>query len=68
MSVGFHEFILGYEIAHRGREGVVTPIRLLKGWPGKPLPRPLTDVYTVSVATLVVGALELRKRRCARTP
>jgi uncharacterized membrane protein len=44
-------------------------IRLLKGWPGKPLHPPLTDAsigaYTVGVAMLVLGALGVEEEQMA---
>jgi uncharacterized membrane protein len=44
-------------------------LRLIKGWPGKPLHPPLTDAsigaYTVGVAMLVLGALGVEEEQMA---
>jgi hypothetical protein len=44
-------------------------IRLLRGWPGKPSHPPLTDAsigaYTVGVAMLVLGALGVEEEQMA---
>lgn len=48
---------------------MMTLIRLLKGWPGKPSHPPLTDAsigaYTVGVAMLVLGALGVEEEPMA---
>jgi uncharacterized membrane protein len=48
---------------------MMTLIRLLRGWPGKPSHPPLTDAsigaYTVGVAMLVLGALGIEEEPMA---